>query len=101
MTNAGAAVPRACPVVAGHRAWKRSTVSTRARQDVMRVRTISATIHRCSFFSERVFLAKPVFVTVKVVHILRDNDTLRVLPWATADAITSIHSRLITRSGGA
>src|SRR5262249_34704138 len=41
-----------------------------------------------------------VVIAVQVIHALRDDDTLGVLPWAPADSIARIDSGLIAYGAG-
>src|SRR5262245_27597467 len=97
MANARAALSRAGPVIAGHCARKRLAVKARSCQDVVRIWIVSTAIDRRPFFGKRVLLAKLVLVAVQIVDILRNDNALRVLPGTLADAIASVHSRLIPR----
>src|SRR5215510_15473549 len=99
MTDAGTAISCARPVIACHCARKRLAIRTRSREDVVGVGIVSTAIHLRPFFGKRVLFTKFVLVAVQVVDILRNNNAFRVLPGTLADAIPSVHSRLISRSG--
>src|SRR5215475_9630482 len=95
MAHARAALSCAGPVIARHCARKCLAVSARSRQHVVGIRIVSTAIHWRPFFGKRVLLAKLVLVAVQIVNILRNDNALRVLPGTLADAIASVHGRLI------
>src|SRR5262245_61347010 len=97
MAQARAALSYAGPVIARHCARKRLAVRPRSRQAVVRIWIVSTSIHRRPFFGKRVLLAKLVLVAVQIVNILRNDNALRVLPGTLADAIASVHGRLISQ----
>src|SRR5215213_9624490 len=77
-------------VVAGREA---GAVRLRTREDVVLVRLVAAALHAFAFLGQRRLLVEVVARPVQVGDVLGDDCTLRVLPWALADAVFRVDRR--------
>src|SRR3569623_1812996 len=73
---------------------KGGAVGLRAREDVMPVRRVAATVGDVALFAVRRLLGEIVGRTMQVGNVLGDHGALGVLPRPLADAVACVHGRL-------
>src|SRR5262249_33319210 len=96
MTDTCAAIARARPIVASHRAGNCPAVGIGARQHVMCIRFARAAVPLCPFFRKGFFLPQLLLIASQVIDIWRNDNPLRILPGSAPDPIAGIPSGLVS-----
>lgn len=97
MPDLRASLAVACPVLARviGSIGERAAIPLGARQDIVPVRRIAASVNDFSLLVDRRLLRKIVRVTVKLVNVLGNDHTIGITPGSTPDAVAGIDRGLI------
>src|SRR6185295_13745381 len=86
------------PILTG---WKRPAIWLRSGQYVVIIRRIASPGDDGAALGQCTLHVKLVVVAVQIVDVRRDNLTLKILPRASSDAITSVDCRRAAHGLGA